>query len=213
MSENNFSWKLFYEVPIIGIIRNLLPEQVKAIAPIFVEAGLTNLEITMNTNDAPLIINDLVEAWGASLNIGAGTVCSSKDLDLALSAGAKFIVTPIIDEEVIKECVAADIPIFPGAYTPSEIYKAWSLGASMVKVFPATRLGPAYIKEILAPLNQIKLLPTGGINSDNFLDFFLAGAQGVGVGGQLFPAHLIGNQKWEELRQLFIDFVTRYKMR
>ena len=211
MSDKNFSWQLFHKVPIIGIIRNLLPQHIKVIASIFAESGLTNLEITMNTKDAPKIISDLVETSGASLNIGAGTVCSSKDLDIALSAGAKFIVTPIINEEVIKKCVAADVPVFPGAYTPSEIYKAWSLGASMVKVFPATRLGPAYIKEILAPLNQIKLLPTGGINLDNFLDFFSAGAKGVGVGSQLFPDHLVKNEKWKELKQLFADFESKYQ--
>src|SRR5690606_18081736 len=105
----------------------------------------------------------------------------------ALDAGAQFVVTPITDEEVISACVERDIPIFPGAYTPTEIYKAWSLGASMVKVFPASKLGPDYIKEVLAPLQQIHLMPTGGVGLENMEAFYKAGAKGFGIGSQLIP--------------------------
>src|SRR5690606_4889291 len=106
--------------------------------------------------------------------------------------------------------VSASIPVFPGAYTPTEIYRAWSLGASMVKVFPATRLGVEYIKEVLAPLNQIKLLPTGGVTPDNFSDFLKAGAKGFGIGSHLFPKHIIDKEDWDGLRTLYTDFVNKY---
>jgi len=128
-----------------------------------------------------------------------------------LDAGAQFIVTPIIDEAVIKKCLALKIPIFPGAYTPTEIYRAWSLGATMVKVFPAGKLGPDYIKEVLAPLNQIQLLPTGGISLDNIRAFIKAGAKGFGIGSSLVPKHMVENGEWDALYDHLIKFVNQYK--
>jgi 2-dehydro-3-deoxyphosphogluconate aldolase/(4S)-4-hydroxy-2-oxoglutarate aldolase len=178
---------------------------------LYAEAGLTTLEVTLNTAGAPALIRLLVQEFGGTLNIGAGTVCTPEQLDQALNAGAQFIVTPILDEAVIAGCVAAQVPVFPGAYTPTEIYKAWQLGASLVKVFPATKLGPGYIKEILAPLDHLKLLPTGGVSIDNFTQFLQAGATGVGIGSQLFPKNLLENEQWDSLRQLYTDFAGRIR--
>ncbi len=205
-----FSWELFEKMPFVGIMRNIPVRHMDTIAEIYAGAGLTNLEITMNSDGAADAIARLSKAFAGRLNIGAGTVCTSGDLEIALEAGASFIVTPVIQEEVIQACVARSVPIFPGAYTPSEIYKAWTLGASMVKVFPATRLGPGYIKEVLAPLNQIKLLPTGGVDPENFTDFLKAGAKGFGMGSHLFPKHLIGQEDWEALRVLYDRLVKKY---
>jgi 2-dehydro-3-deoxyphosphogluconate aldolase/(4S)-4-hydroxy-2-oxoglutarate aldolase len=134
------------------------------IAALFFENGFTTLEVTMNSPGAADMIRKLSTDYEDRLNIGAGTVCTIADLNEALAAGASFIVTPVLVEEVIIAAVERNVPIFPGAYTPSEIYRAWSLGASMIKVFPATKLGPEYIKDVLAPLPQIRLLPTGGVN-------------------------------------------------
>ncbi|GAB3325358.1 bifunctional 4-hydroxy-2-oxoglutarate aldolase/2-dehydro-3-deoxy-phosphogluconate aldolase [Larkinella ripae] len=202
-----FSWELFYKAPIIGIIRNIPAETVKRILPIYREAGLTNVEITMNTPGAEGLIRDAVANEQAGLNIGAGTVCSETDLDRALAAGAQFIVTPILNETVIQTCVERGIPVFPGAFTPSEIYKAWLLGAPMIKVFPAASLGPAYLREVKAPLNQVKLLPTGGISLANMRDFLKAGADGLGIGGQLFDKNRIEQRDWTGLKQHFQAFV------
>jgi len=164
----------------------------------------------LNSPNAEKNIKKLVDRYGHVLNIGAGTVCDITDLEKATAAGANFIVTPIINEDVIKTCVAKKIPIFPGAYTPSEIYKAWSLGATLVKLFPAGDLKPNYIKEVLAPLQQIKLLPTGGINLDNFTSYLIAGAKGVGIGSHLFPKHVIEQQDWLALSRIYSAFVKRY---
>jgi 2-dehydro-3-deoxyphosphogluconate aldolase / (4S)-4-hydroxy-2-oxoglutarate aldolase len=177
----------------------------------YVQAGLTTLEVTMNTAGAPDIIASLVDRFGHQLNIGAGTVCCPEDLDLALTAKAQFIVTPILEQDVVRTCVQAGIPVFPGAFTPTEIHQAWRLGAPLVKVFPAGKLGPGYIKEVLAPLNHIGLLPTGGITLANFADFLRAGARGVGIGSGLFPQHLIGGDRWDEYRAFLTDFVQGYR--
>ena len=209
MNENPFLWDLFHKVPIVGIVRGLTMEEVTQILPVYRAAGLTTIEITMNTPDAEEIIRYAVDNEQAGLNIGAGTVCTKSDLKKALDAGAQFIVTPILDKKVIKACAKKNIPIFPGAFTPSEIYKAWKWGASMVKIFPAAQMDSAYIKELKGPLDQIKLLPTGGVSLENMPDFFAAGADGVGMGGQLLNKNLIQNKDWAALKIHFQQFIQK----
>jgi 2-dehydro-3-deoxyphosphogluconate aldolase / (4S)-4-hydroxy-2-oxoglutarate aldolase len=213
MSENKFSWELFQKAPIVGIVRNVSLESVKHILPIFRAAGLTTIEITLNTPGAADIIRYALENEGDGLNIGAGTVCTKEDLDLALEAGAQFIVTPIINKKVIKVCVKKEIPVFPGAFSPTEIYNAWTSGATMVKIYPATSLGPEYIKDLKAPMSQLKLLPTGGVGLENMSDFLNAGANGLGIGGQLFDKKLIQDQNWEALGNHFKQFVQKLPSR
>jgi 2-dehydro-3-deoxyphosphogluconate aldolase/(4S)-4-hydroxy-2-oxoglutarate aldolase len=209
MSQQAFSWELFKKTPIVGIIRNLSADDVHQILPVYRDAGLTTIEITMNTPGAEALIQYAREQFGDGLNIGAGTVCTTDDLEKALAAGAQFIVTPIVVKKVIKACVKAGIPIFPGAFTPSEVYKAWSLGASMVKVFPTTALGPGYIKDLKAPLNQIKLVPTGGVDLANIGDFLKAGADGLGIGSHLFDKTLVAKKDWSGLKAHFQTFVQQ----
>jgi len=208
--SKSFSVDLFNKMPLVGIMRNIPDEHIENIASVYVESGLTCLEITMNSANAEKNIALLADQYGDVLNIGAGTVCSMGDLEKALKANAQFIVTPVINEEVIKSCVSQNVPIFPGAFTPSEIYKAWSLGATMVKLFPASDLKPNYIKEILAPLNFVSLLPTGGINFENFTDYFANGAKGVGLGSHLFPKDIINNQDWTALGAIYSKFAKKY---
>jgi 2-dehydro-3-deoxyphosphogluconate aldolase / (4S)-4-hydroxy-2-oxoglutarate aldolase len=207
---HSFSWEKFNRMPLTGIVRNIPRLKTEHLAKYYYDAGLTTMEVTMNSAEAAETIARLVTIFGDTLNIGAGTVCSLKDLENALAAGAQFIVTPVINEEVITACVAAKVPIFPGAYTPTEIYRAWSLGAGMVKVFPAGKLGVEYIKEVLAPLDQIRLMPTGGITVDNFTGFLQAGAAGVGLGSSLFPKQLVEDEEWDALKIIFGEFVKRY---
>ncbi|WP_299838804.1 bifunctional 4-hydroxy-2-oxoglutarate aldolase/2-dehydro-3-deoxy-phosphogluconate aldolase [uncultured Tenacibaculum sp.] len=205
MTQNNssFSWDLFNEGPVVGIVRGLSKEITLNIAKTLLEAEFYTLEVTMNTEGALELINELAKQF-PKLNIGAGTVCTLDDCKNAIKAGAQFIVTPIIDEDVITYCVSENIPVFPGAYTPTEIYKAWSLGASAVKVFPATQLGSKYIKDVLAPLNEVKLLPTGGVSKDNITSFFNAGAVGVGMGSSLLHKEHIAAQNFIALKEHFV---------
>ncbi|GAA4396133.1 bifunctional 4-hydroxy-2-oxoglutarate aldolase/2-dehydro-3-deoxy-phosphogluconate aldolase [Nibrella viscosa] len=208
MSQHPHFSDLFSRMPIIGIIRNLAPDDVAAILPVYRDAGLTTVEITMNTAGAEEIIRYARSTFAGDLNIGAGTVCTKKDLERALDAGAQFIVTPILEKAVIKACLKQEIPVFPGALTPTEIYKAWSLGAAMVKVYPVAVMGPGYIKDLKAPLNQIKLLPTGGISLQNMTAFMKAGADGLGIGGELFDKQLIKEKNWPALKAHFQMFVA-----
>ncbi len=184
--NTSFSWEKFYKLPIVGIARNLRKHELDFILPIYIDAGFTNLEITMNTPDAATLIEDLVLRYGGVLNIGAGTVCSLADFECAIAAGASYIVTPMTDIKIIHACKELDIPIFCGALTPTEILTAWNAGADMVKIFPSASFGPAYIKEIKGPYKDIKLLPTGGIGLENCHSYMVAGASGLGMGSQLF---------------------------
>jgi 2-dehydro-3-deoxyphosphogluconate aldolase/(4S)-4-hydroxy-2-oxoglutarate aldolase len=210
MNNQEFSWNGFSKVPIVGIIRNLSFDTIEKILPIYLSAGLTTIEITMNTQAAEEIIRFAADKYKGQLNVGAGTVCNTDELDLAIRAGSQFIVTPILDPDVVRACVSKNIPVFPGAYTPTEIYQAWKLGASMVKVYPATSLGPEYIKDVKAPLNKIKLMPTGGISLGNIEAFMKAGADGLGIGGQLFDKQLIKNQDWDGLLEHFKQYVKYF---
>ncbi|MCW3081737.1 bifunctional 4-hydroxy-2-oxoglutarate aldolase/2-dehydro-3-deoxy-phosphogluconate aldolase [Segetibacter sp.] len=209
MIDQAFSWELFNKVPVIGIVRNVHMEDMIEILPAYQQAGLTTIEITMNTPGAEEIIKYARQKFGGMLNVGAGTVCTKGDLEKALEAGAQFIVTPIIQKKIIRSCVKKGIPIFPGAFTPTEIYRAWSLGASMVKIFPARTLGSDYIKDVKAPLNEVKLLPTGGIDLDNIESFKKAGADGFGVGSPLLYKNLIKNKDWVGLQEHFKKFVDK----
>ena len=209
MNNQEFSWNGFSKVPIVGIIRNLSFDTIEKILPIYLSAGLTTIEITMNTQAAAEIIRFAADKYKGQLNVGAGTVCNTDDLDLAIKAGSQFIVTPILDPDVVRSCVSKNIPVFPGAYTPTEIYQAWKLGASMVKVYPATSLGPEYIKDVKAPLTNIKLMPTGGINLDNIQTFIKAGADGLGIGSQLFDKTLLKDENWEGLELHFKQYVSK----
>jgi 2-dehydro-3-deoxyphosphogluconate aldolase/(4S)-4-hydroxy-2-oxoglutarate aldolase len=213
MKKPSFSWELFNKIPVIGIMRNLPADKVIHIASIFAQEGLTNLEITLNSPQATELITELTSFFKDKINIGAGTVCSLVELETALSAGAAFIVTPVLNEEIIQKCVSVAVPVFPGAYTPTEIYRAHVLGAAMIKVFPASALGPAYIRELSGPFPDFKLLPTGGITLENMDDFVKAGAKGLGIGSHLFPANIIQHERWDDLRQIFAKVRGHYANR
>ena len=206
MKNQEFSWGLFNKVPLVGIIRGLSRHQISQVLPLFAESGLTTVEITLNTDDAPKNIEDAVLNFGTTLNIGAGTICGMDDLELALNSGAQFIVTPVLEEEVVRSCVARGVPVFPGAFTPTEIFRAWKLGAPLVKVYPATAVGPQFIRDVKAPLNHVRLLPTGGINLSNIEQFIRAGSDGVGVGGHLFDPQFIAREDWPGLKAHFARF-------
>lgn len=131
--------------------------------------------------------------------IGLGSVRNLNEAQQALDCGAQFVVTPITHTAIVERCRAADIPIMPGAYTPTEIATAWEAGATFVKVFPARNLGPSYIKDLLGPMPYLKLMPTGGIDLNNMPAYFMAGAAAVGIGGNIIDAQAVAEQDWPRL--------------
>lgn len=194
-----FKGDLFRQIPVMGILRNISYDDVFKILPVYKTAGLGTIEVTMDSRDALDIIRDAVKAYGASLNIGAGTVTTISELKNALKAGAQFIVSPNTDEEVIKACRTNGVPVFPGAITPTEIMKAWKLGAFMVKVFPAGSMDIRYFKYIMQPLKNIPMMATGGVGISDIKHFKSIGINAFGIGSSLFNKDYIKNKDWESL--------------
>ncbi len=171
------------EHKIVAIIRGLDPRDMLKVAGALYDGGIRILEITMNSEQPIAAIDEVARAFGDQLVIGAGTVLDPETAGAAVSAGAKFILSPVVALDVIHAAKYLGVVSIPGAYTPSEIYTAYTSGADIIKVFPAT--SPSYIKDIKGPLPQIPLLPTGGITVENIKDFKQAGAVGFGIGSSL----------------------------
>ncbi len=179
------------------------------------DAGVQVQEFTLS-NPAAIDAIASVRAAIAEFNtdeaaIGLGSVRSAEEVDRAIDAGAQFIVTPVTRPRVIERCVKAKVPIMPGAYTPTEIAAAWDAGASFVKVFPARSLGPSYVKDVLAPMPFLRLMPTGGIDLSNMQAYFEAGAVAVGVGGSIIDARAIAAQHWRQVTSVAAHYVERAK--
>ncbi len=199
------------ELPIIGILRGIKEVHLEPLVGSAVESGLKCIEITMNTGDADKLIRRTIEMAGDNLVVGAGTVCNMKNLKEALDAGATFIVMPMVEEEIISCCVKGAVPVFPGALTPTEIFRAWDLGATMVKVFPVSVFGPRYFREIKAPFGNIELMATGGVSSDNIREYFACGASAAAFGASIFRKEWIENNNYSAIQKGIKAMIRGYK--
>jgi 2-dehydro-3-deoxyphosphogluconate aldolase/(4S)-4-hydroxy-2-oxoglutarate aldolase len=177
------------------------------IAGALVRGGVTALEFTLTNGEAPEAIRKVKAELGSEAMVGAGTVLEPEEARQCIEAGADFLVTPILSVEVIEAGVQARVPVVCGAFTPTEAVSAWRAGASLVKVFPAGRMGPPYIKDILAPLPFLRLVPTGGVNLENCAAFLEAGAYTVAVGSSLVDGSIIAAQDWRGLAELARRYV------
>ncbi|MDP3730696.1 MAG: bifunctional 4-hydroxy-2-oxoglutarate aldolase/2-dehydro-3-deoxy-phosphogluconate aldolase [Candidatus Omnitrophota bacterium] len=202
--------KNFKLLPIIGILRGIDIESVEPLVEASISAGLKTVEITMNTRGAATLIAKAVATGGKRLTVGAGTVLSVKTLETAMNAGATFIVTPVLVEDVMKHCVKNKIPVFPGALTPLEIYNAWNAGATMVKVFPAAVFGSKYFKEIKGPFNDIELLACGGVTLENMKEYFSCGASAIAFGTEVFKREWLAAKDFKSIGEAIRRYATGY---
>ena len=183
------------EPPVMGILRGVSKEVLSDVLCVSVDSGLKFVEITLNTKEALVLIESAAKDFSGSIVIGAGTVLSLYEAESAYEAGARFIVSPTLNESVSEFCQKKKLPYFPGAFTPTEIENAWNAGASMVKVFPASQVGPKYFKEIKGPFNHIPLMAVGGVRADNVAEFFQSGASAIAVGASIFsPTRMEGRE-------------------
>jgi 2-dehydro-3-deoxyphosphogluconate aldolase/(4S)-4-hydroxy-2-oxoglutarate aldolase len=134
-------------------------------------------------------------------NVGAGTVLDPETARNAILSGAEFVVTPTLNLATIELCNRYGVPTVIGAFTPTEILTAWQAGATYVKVFPATVVGPQYLKDVRGPLPQVKLVPTGGVNIDNAAAFVRAGASAIAVGSNLVDAPTVSAERRDVLEE------------
>ena len=171
------------EYKIVAILRGMQSKDVLNIVNALNDGGVKIVEVTLNSKDALPVIENLTHALGDKILIGAGTVLTITDAKNAITAGAKFLISPSLNIDVIKTAKDAGLVSIPGAFTPTEILTAFANGADIVKIFPA--LNSDYIKNILAPLNHIPVMPTGGINLENIREFNKTGAVAFGIGSSL----------------------------
>jgi 2-dehydro-3-deoxyphosphogluconate aldolase/(4S)-4-hydroxy-2-oxoglutarate aldolase len=176
---------------VVAVIRLREPEKLSAVVDALGEGGVRALEVTMTVPGAIELIGQLAPTLPKGFLLGAGTILDTQTARLAILAGAQFIVGPVFRPEIIATCHRYDIAAMPGCFTPTEILSAWEAGADVVKVFPATALGPGFFKDVRGPLPQVKLMPTGGVSLDNAGDWIAAGAVAVGVGTALLDAKAI----------------------
>ena len=190
-----------YRSGIVAIIRKTEAELAIQTCEALMAGGLEVMEVTLNTAGALGMIKELGAHFGDRILIGAGTVLAVGAAEEAVAAGARFIVSPHTDPALIQWCNSKDVPVFPGAFTPTEIITAHRVGADVVKVFPVGTVGPSYIKDLQGPLGDIKLLPTGGVNVENAGAFIKAGAWALGVGGVLVDRKAVAERNFAKLTE------------
>jgi len=163
------------------------------------DGGVTALEVTMTVPGAVRLIEQLAATLPSNVLIGAGTVLDPETARSVILAGARFVVSPVCRPAVIEMCHSYDVAAMPGCFTPTEILGAWEAGADVVKVFPATALGPGFFKDVRGPLPQVKLMPTGGVTRENAGDWIRAGACAIGVGTALVDGAAVAARRFADI--------------
>jgi len=189
------------ECGVVAVIRmkdtNRLLKVIEAVR----QGGVKCIEITMTVPGAIEIIKQLAKVAPSDVLIGAGTVVDEGTANQVIDAGAAFVVGPVLNLGVVSLCARRDVAVMPGCYTPTEILSGWNAGADIIKVFPATTLGPKYFKDLRGPFPDIRLMPTGGVSVDNVGEWISAGACAVGVGSDLLDKKAIDEERYEVLTE------------
>ncbi len=179
-------------------------------------AGIRALEFTLTNSNTPAVVrrirNESQDILSGNAVIGIGSVRSLEEAKIAIDSGAQFVVSPITSIPIIDYCKQNKVAVCPGAYTPTEIAMSWDAGADIVKVFPARNLGAQYIRDVLAPMPYLKLMPTGGVDLDTIASYFAAGAVAVGIGSQLLDPEAIRNQDWGKIQQTAAHYVQACRL-
>jgi 2-dehydro-3-deoxyphosphogluconate aldolase / (4S)-4-hydroxy-2-oxoglutarate aldolase len=183
----------------VAVIRMTDAAKLAMAAAALRKGGVTALEVTMTVPGAIEIIRAMARDKKPGVLVGAGTVLDAGTASDVIAAGADFVVSPITDGDMIMACREAEVLVVPGAFTPTEIVAAWRAGADIVKVFPATSLGPQFVRDLRGPLPHIRLMPTGGVSLENAREYLEAGACCVGIGTALLDKKTIDAGDWEAL--------------
>lgn len=197
---------------IVAVIRGATLDTIIPIASALKAGGVTALEITMETPKALMIIEKIASEYGEDVLVGAGTVLDPETARSAIMAGSKFIFSPTVNQKTIEMTKRYGVISVPGAFTPTEILTGYEYGADLIKVFPASVVGPDYLKNVAGPLPHIPLMPTGGIDINNVSDYMKAGAVAVGVGSTLINAKKeLTDQYLEEVSVKAKQFIEKVK--
>ncbi|MHB8990009.1 MAG: bifunctional 4-hydroxy-2-oxoglutarate aldolase/2-dehydro-3-deoxy-phosphogluconate aldolase [Desulfobulbia bacterium] len=197
------------KVPVIGILRGVEGDFFGEVMQISFAAGLTAMEVTMNTPGAEKIVAEYRPAVPDGKLLGMGTIRNLEEARRGVGCGAMFLVTPNTDTKVIEYAKAEGIPIVAGALTPTEVYTAWSAGADLIKVFPCGAMGgPQYIKDLLGPFDHLRLVAVGGVSLANLQEYFGAGAVAVGVSTTLFGSKALREKNLDQIGHNVKNFIA-----
>jgi len=197
---------------IVAVLRAPRGELLADVAEALVAGGVEAVEVTFTVPRAHRVLEQVADRLGDRILLGAGTVLDPETARAAMLAGAEFIVGPAINPEVIRLCRRYGKPVVPGALTPTEVLTAWELGADIVKLFPSDFTGPGYLKALLGPLPQVRLMPTGGVTLQTAADFLRAGACALGIGGALVEPKALAARdlgRIESLARQYVEIVKK----
>lgn len=209
--DRNEVLKIIEDSGIVAVIRLNDVAKLEKIIDSISRGGVKAMEITMTTPNALDIIGELSGRINNNFVLGVGSVLNGEIARKAIDAGAQFVVSPIFKQELVDVAHLNNCPVIPGCFTPTEIQTAWEGGADVIKVFPATKLGPGFFKDILGPLPHLKLTPTGGVKLENAAKFIKAGAVFLGVGTALLDKKMIAESRWSDLTDLAKKFINEIK--
>lgn len=192
---------------VVAVIRLQQADHVRAVIDALMEGGVRALELTLTVPGAVRLIEQIAPTLPKEFLLGAGTVLDAETARHVILAGARFVVGPVFRREVIAMAHRYDVAVMPGCFTPTEILDAWEAGADVVKVFPATALGPGFFKDVRGPLPQVKLMPTGGVSKDNAGEWITAGAVAIGVGTALVDAAAVTERRFDAITANAVHFI------
>ena len=211
MSDKDKNLQTITDCGVVAIVRVSSAREAVDVCMAIARGGVTPIEVTMTVPGAIDAIREFKSTVKEEVLIGAGTVLDPETARACILAGADFIVSPTLNLEVIKVCRRYSKIIIPGTFTPTEILTAWEAGADIVKVFPASVGGPGYLKDIMGPLPQVKLVPTGGVNLETTPEFIKAGAVAVAAGSSLVDRKAVSEQNWDAITDTARKFVAAVK--
>ncbi len=193
---------------VVAVIRLQDPQKLRGVVDALMAGGVRALEVTMTVPGAIRLIEQIAPTLPPEFILGAGTILDAETARMALLAGARYIVSPVYRREVVAMCHRYDAAAMPGCFTPTEILDAWETGADVVKVFPATALGPGFFKDVRGPLPQVKLMPTGGVSLANAGEWIKAGAVAIGVGTAMVDSKAVAANDWHAITETAAKFVA-----
>lgn len=196
------------QLGILAVIRGPSPDLTIKMVAALVEGGVTGIEITYTTPSAAEVVRSLDQEFGSRIMLGMGTLTLPEQVEEAKDAGAEFLVSPHIEPTLATTMASCGLPVMMGALTPSEVMKAWTYGSDVVKVFPGSLGGPAYMKALKGPFPDIPMMPTGGVNENNLGEWFAAGAFAVGAGSNLCPKELAVAGEFGQITAIAKRFVS-----
>lgn len=195
-------------VGLLAVIRGPSPQLTLQMVEALVAGGVSGIEITYSTPNAAEVVKTLDGRYGESILLGMGTLTEVRQVAEAQQAGARYIVSPHLDESLAQAMISTGLLTMIGAFTPSEVVHAHHLGSDVVKLFPGSLGGPAYLKALRGPFPHIPMMPTGGVSQDNIGEWLAAGAIAVGAGSNLCPTTLAKEGRFEEITSIARTFVT-----